>query len=135
MPSSASGRENRTTVLRGVTIGMGFLFLFSAAVQYNDPDPLRWLGVYLLAAALSFLSLRNLLPWWLYAATGVLAIVWAVGIGVGVDASGYRSMFGEFGMASLEVEEAREAVGLVIIGVWMGVLAGRKLPERRTRRR
>ena len=110
-------------MLRIVTIGMGLLFVFGAAVQYNDPDPFRWVGIYLFAATFSFVSTRDVLGWWLYAATGALAIVWALVIALSVDAQVYRSMFGEFGMATLEIEEAREALGLVIIGIWMGVLA------------
>lgn len=102
---------------------MGVVFLCGAIVQYNDPDPFRWGLVYLAAALLSFLSLRHPLPVWLPAATGAAAFAWAIGIALGVDASVYRSMFDQFGMASLEIEEAREALGLVIIAAWMLTVA------------
>ena len=113
---------------RIVTVGMGIVFLFGAAVQYNDPDPFRWIGIYVIAAALSFLSLRDILPWWIYALSSTFAIACAVAIALGVDAAVYRGIFGEFGMASLEIEEAREALGLIIIGIWMGVLAAMVRP-------
>lgn len=87
------------SVTRFVTIGMGLVFIFSAAVQYNDPDLLRWVSIYVVAAAMSFLSVRNILPWWLYVLTAMLAIAWAAVTAIGVDAAVYRQMFGTFGMA------------------------------------
>ena len=117
---------------RIITIGMGIVFTFGAAVQYNDPDPFRWAGIYLIAAAFSFLSLRNVLPWWLYATSSTIAIAWAGVVALGVDAAAYRGIIGEFAMASLDIEEAREALGLIMIGLWMGVLAVRiRLSKRR----
>lgn len=116
---------------RIITIGMGVVFIFGAAVQYNDPDPFRWTSIYLIAAALSFLSLRKIVAWWVYAASSACAIAWAVVVALGVEAAVYRGMFRDFGMASLEIEQAREALGLVIIGAWMGVLAGSQVLKRR----
>jgi hypothetical protein len=110
--------------MRVVTVLMGTVFLFGAAVQYNDPDLLRWVLIYLVSAALSFGAFRRSLPWWLPAVNGGVAFLWALVIELDVDASVLPQIFGEFGMASFEIEEAREALGLVIIGVWMSVLAG-----------
>ena len=109
--------------MRIATVLMALVFLFGAAVQYNDPDPFRWLLVYLAAAALSLQAYRVALPWWLPAAVGGVVFIWAFGIALGLDPSVLRQMFAEFGMGSLEIEEAREVLGLVIIGTWMCVLA------------
>ena len=35
------------------------LFIFSAALQYNDPDPYVWMPLYLYGALLCFLALRG----------------------------------------------------------------------------
>jgi len=35
------------------------LFVFSAALQYNDPDPYIWMPIYLYGAALCFLAFRG----------------------------------------------------------------------------
>jgi len=35
------------------------LFIFSAALQYNDPDPYLWMPIYLYGAALCWLAFRN----------------------------------------------------------------------------
>jgi len=32
-------------ILRPLNIGMIFAFLLCAAVQYNDPDPVRWMTI------------------------------------------------------------------------------------------
>lgn len=111
-----------SAVLDALTVVMGLVFLFGAVVQYNDPDPVPWIGVYLVSAILSFVSLRRALPWWLPSSVAGVSAVWAAIIALGVDPEVYRGMFGQFGMASLDVEEAREALGLVIIAVWMVVL-------------
>ncbi|RPD46674.1 transmembrane 220 family protein [Paracnuella aquatica] len=36
-----------------------FLFLVSAILQYNDPDPWLWIPIYLFGAALCFLAARG----------------------------------------------------------------------------
>jgi uncharacterized membrane protein len=106
-----------------LTVVMGLVFVFGAIVQYNDPDPYFWTVVYLAAAILSFVSLRRALSWWLPAGVAGAAIVWAGALAVRVDPEVYRGMFGQLGMASLEIEEARETLGLVIIAIWMTALA------------
>jgi heme/copper-type cytochrome/quinol oxidase subunit 1 len=35
------------------------LFVFSAALQYNDPDPYLWIPIYLYGAALCWLAFKN----------------------------------------------------------------------------
>jgi hypothetical protein len=35
------------------------LFIFSAALQYNDPDPYIWMPIYLYGAVLCWLAFRN----------------------------------------------------------------------------
>lgn len=126
--------SSASVALRAITLVMGFVLLFGAIVQYNDPDPFLWGLFYLTAAITSFASLRRALPWWLPSAVGTVAIAWAIVIALGVDPAVYRGMFSEIGMASLEVEEAREVLGLVIIGLWMAALAATRTTRRRSGR-
>ena len=35
------------------------LFIFSAALQYNDPDPYIWIPIYMYGAVLCWLAFRN----------------------------------------------------------------------------
>lgn len=42
------------------------IFLLSAALQYNDPDPLVWIGLYLYGAVLCWLAMKNRFPFYGY---------------------------------------------------------------------
>ena len=98
-------------------------FLFSVAVQYNDPDPIRWMLVYGLAALACVLKLRGRLPWQFPAALGAAAFGWAASIAPRViGKTTFGDMFQSFHMINAVVEEAREMGGLLIVAAWMGVL-------------
>ena len=98
-------------------------FLFSVAVQYNDPDPIRWMLVYGLAALACVLQLRSRLVWYFPAALGAAAFCWAASIGPRVvGKTTFGAMFQSWHMISEVVEEAREMGGLLIVAAWMAVL-------------
>src|SRR5262245_15861104 len=98
-------------------------FLFSVAVQYNDPDPIRWMLIYGLAALACILQLRGRLPWHLAAAVGVVALGWAASLAPGViGKTSFGAMFQSFEMIDTTVEEAREMGGLLIVAFWMAML-------------
>jgi hypothetical protein len=99
-------------------------FLFSAAVQYNDPDPLRWMAVYGAAAAVCVAELlrRTRLAYPL--AVAIVALGWAATIAPRViGAVRFTDMFAEFEMKNAGVEESREMYGLLIVAAWMGLVA------------
>ncbi len=103
---------------------MALLFAFAAALQFNDPDPIRWIAIYIAACVLSIRAAtrRRVSP---AASLAVFAIasVWAALIAFGGPAaSEYRHMFDAWEMTSPSVEEAREASGLLIVAAWMIVL-------------
>ena len=103
---------------------MAGLFLFAAAVQYNDPDPLRWMAIYGLAALACVLSLARRLPRLVPALVGVGALAWAGTLAPGVIGRvSVEELFQSYSMLSETVEEAREMGGLLIVAVWMGLLA------------
>ena len=95
------------------------LFLFSAILQYSDPDPLIWIAIYVAATALSVgFALGNMRPL-LPLVAGILALAGAFYT--------FQEHFVGFefqqGMINNEVEEGREAFGLLIVSVVMFVYA------------
>lgn len=112
-------------VMRVITIVMMLVFVFGAAVQYNDPDPVGWMAIYLAAALVCLLALRRWPPRWLPWTIAGVAVLWAATFIPGAIASRVRpdELVEEFEMASPVIEEARELYGLLLIAVWMVVLA------------
>ena len=118
---------NTPNVLTDATadLTMALLFAFAAALQFNDPDPIRWVAIYSAACVLSLLAAttrRRVAPA-ASLALFAIAIVWAALIAFGGPAaSEYGHMFDAWEMKSRSVEEAREASGLLIVAAWMMVL-------------
>ena len=108
------------------------IFLLCIAVQYNDPDALLWMLIYGFAAVLTGLAIAG--------KTTFLAIVGLAGYvgGFIVLIPGWDVdtfiLLGELKMTSQNVEVAREAVGLLVCGVWMGVLSLLWLRKRRLKK-
>ena len=122
--------------MRVANLVMSVLFLFSAAVQVNDPDPIRWMAIYLAAVALS--------AWWglspprgpgsraLPFVLAGIALIWAAAIVS--HTSGYVELprlFESWEMQNRAVEEYRETYGLLIVAAWM-IVAGAR-PRARSR--
>lgn len=100
------------------------LFLLSVLVQWNDPDPVRWMAIYGAAFAICLaVALRGRVPAAVPLLVAVVALAWAVATIDGGRTSGYAQMFDAWEMKSANVELAREATGLLIVGVWMLVIA------------
>jgi hypothetical protein len=103
---------------------MALLFLLGAAVQYNDPDPLRWIAIYAAAAVACALGAARRLPRWLPIVTGATALISAVTLAPGAFPNvRIPEMFAAWEMANTRIEEAREMYGLLLIAIYMGVLA------------
>ena len=98
------------------------LFLFSAAVQYNDPEPIRWMAIYLAATGLSVLFALQKLSWKFAALLAGIAVLWALTIIPDLTAHGFRNMFSDVSMMQQGTEEAREFLGLLLVAGWMLVL-------------
>jgi hypothetical protein len=108
---------------RAANLVMTAAFVFSVAVQYNDPDPVRWMLIYGLAASACILNLRGRLRWPFSALVGAVALIWALSISPHViDKTTFADMFQSFHMINEVVEEAREMGGLLIVAFWMAVL-------------
>jgi len=116
--------------LRVLNVIMMLAFLFSVAVQYNDPDPIQWIAIYGAAAAACILQLRGKLNWKFSAAVAAAALLWVLFILPGVISRPFPvTMVDSFHMTDVADEEAREVGGLLIVTAWMAVLTyyrGRK---------
>ena len=99
------------------------MFLFSVAVQFNDPDPVRWMAMYGFAALACILELRRNVRWSFPAGIGLIALSWSASIGQHVQGVRLGDLFAEFEMKNEMVEQAREVGGLLIVALWMFVLA------------
>ena len=103
---------------------MAVLFLIAAALQYNDPDPLRWMAIYGLAALACLLALAGRLPRLAPALIGLATLAWAATLAPGVVGRvSIGELFESYAMKSEPVEEAREMGGLLVVTAWMAVLA------------
>ena len=102
---------------------MLLMFLFSAALQFNDPDPVRWIGIYTAAAAVCGLEIRRRRSALAALAVAVIALVWAGSLYYRAHEVPLSAMFAEWEMRDLRIEEAREMYGLTIVGLWMLAIA------------
>lgn len=98
------------------------LFIYSAAVQYNDPDPYVWIPIYLYGATLCLLALRRKYNFTMY----VLGLLTYIGFAVYhfVGETGVLAWMTRYHAESLTqsmtatkpwIEETREFFGLVVL--------------------
>ena len=112
---------------------MTAMFLFSVIVQYNDPDPVRWMAMYGAAMVACILFATRRIHWLIPAGIGFVALLWAIDWAPGVlGKTRFSEMFQAWEMKNERVEEAREFWGLMIIVGWMAVLTA--LTFRRTKK-
>ncbi len=99
---------------------MAALFAICVALQYNDPDPLRWMLIYGAAMVISVVLPAKRAVWTIGVILGAAALVWAVVLlmhvwGVITLGDLWKKMSEKGGA----VEEGREAGGLLIEAVWL----------------
>ena len=103
-----------------------FLFLLSAVLQYNDPDPLLWMIMWGAAGIACLLYGIGKLPMWLPVAIGAVGLVWGLALLPGIIRTAgdirWNEVFMQAGMSNITVERVREMGGLIIISIWMAVL-------------
>ena len=112
---------------------MAVLFLVSAGLQYNDPDPIRWAAIYTAAAVACVQLGLHRHDWILPMAVFAVALGWIGYMAPDLmdqarPADLFKSMSDKGGAAEL----AREAGGLTIVAAWMLVVIwrSRRYPRR-----
>ena len=96
---------------------MAGVFLASAAVQWNDPDPAYWIALYGVAALLAARAAQGQLPRVPNAAA--LAMYVALGLRALPDLLAAREeAFTHWQMLSAGDEVAREAGGILLCAAW-----------------
>lgn len=106
------------------------IYLLSAAVQYNDPDVLLWVTMYLAAAVMCAVQFRANPPLWLPRTMLAISAVWIVALMPSIVGQvSLEEVFASISMQTKAVEEAREIGGLFLAGLWAGVLSFRQRPR------
>lgn len=95
-----------------IAVFMAVLFLSAGALQFNDPDPLRWAIVYAIAGIASLAALFFQLPSAVPIALALIAGIWALSLVPGIVSQA----------AYTGTEEEREFGGLFLICVWFVVI-------------
>jgi len=104
------------------------LFVFSAALQYNDPDPYVWMPIYMYGAVLCWLAFRNKFYPKAYLIGIVIYFIYAVGLffwknGVldWMTQHNAEDIAATMKAEKPWIEETREFFGLVILIVVLAV--------------
>ncbi len=105
--------------MKAIAIISGIIFLVFTVVQFNDPDPLYWIFIYLLTAGFSFAAFFNRFYPKLMLLTIGMYLNAAFGLWAGVVEwfhSPDRSLlFDDIAkMQHIYIEEAREFLGLMM---------------------
>ncbi|MFI5130438.1 MAG: transmembrane 220 family protein [Chitinophagales bacterium] len=116
------------------------LFIFSAALQYNDPDPYVWIPIYLYGAILCWLAFRGkyypgayLLGILIYTAYAAYLFVAEDGVLDWINHHNAENIAETMKATKPWIEETREFFGLVILIVVLAIdyiYAKRKIKRR-----
>lgn len=105
------------------TLGVvfGLLFLVSALLQYNDPDPIIWILIYGVATVVSFMFVFNKASMWLLFTMSIISFAGFIYV--------YPAEFQGFNIGEGDIkniEEGRESFGLLIMSLAFCLFAFRK---------
>ena len=98
------------------------IFALSALVQLNDPDPVPWVLAYASAAGIALAALLGKEVKWLASVAGIGFAIGAVAFSPALGVAPISELLAP-GMKTIEIEEARESLGLALCAAWMAVLA------------
>ena len=124
MQSRAFGVANRS---------MAVLFLISAALQFNDPDPLRWAAIYGAAGFACLAAGRFRCSWPLPTGVGLVALVWTAWLSPILPEVRLRDLARSMHAETPSIELGREFLGLLVVLGWMVFLVVVSLRERSSR--
>lgn len=119
----AEGSNRAFAVANGLAAAM---FLVSAALQYNDPDPLRWAAMYGAGAAACLLHGRVRWHRALALVVALCALGWAASqLGI-LPRLAIGDLFKSMKAETPAIEESREFLGLLLVGGWAVFLTIRR---------
>lgn len=119
-------------ILYAFNLAMAALFLLSAALQLNDPDPFVWFAYYVAAAGACIVAWRFERAWMAAAAMGLIGAVWAGALLPQVVGHiTFTDLFDKMHMKGGRVEVGREVGGLVIAVVYLAAVTALQLRGRR----
>lgn len=99
---------------------MTALFVFAAALQYNDANPLRWAIIYLVAAFVSGLAAAGWPKPRLAAVVLIVALAWMTPyLMKGYWRVSFPALFDEWEMKNETMTAGREMYGLLIVSASM----------------
>jgi len=106
-------------------------FVLSAMVQYNDPDPLAWIVIYLCAAAMCVLLIRKQYFTWLPPMLLLASLSWVLVLLPSIVGQvSVAEVVESITMKTREVEEAREVGGLLLVSLWASIVMIRRYNSR-----
>ena len=94
------------------------MFLVSAAIQFNDPDPWRWAMVYAAAAVACLTTGRLSWSWAVAALVALVSLVWAGTMISVLRDLAFADLFKSMQAQTPIIEEGREFLGLILVGAW-----------------
>lgn len=100
-------------------IVFGVIFIIFSYLQFNDPDSSIWIFTYSFAALACYMSIKELWPSWVFYA---MAVVYVAGAIYQWPPSFEGIFFGETQMRSINIELARESLGLGICALVMAII-------------
>lgn len=109
----------------------GLLFLYFAYVQFNDPDPAKWVTIYILTALLPIAYLYwSKVKYGIYALIAVLILLFILAVPDFINwaKDGFPSITETMKAESPYVELVREFLGIFICLIYLGsvLFLGRK---------
>ncbi len=104
------------------------LFVFSEALQYNDPDPYVWMPIYMYGAVLCWLAFRNkfypkayLIGIIIYAVYAIGLFFWKNGVLDWANEHNAEDIAATMKAEKPWIEETREFFGLIILVVVLAI--------------
>ena len=120
-------------ILVAANVLFAALFVVAAGLQYNDPDPIRWIVLYGGAAVATVAALHRRGGWIAALLVVVVAAGWGATLWLSVAGHVQSSdLWRKMSEKGGKVEEMREAGGLSIVAGWLAVsgLAGWRASRR-----
>ncbi|WP_394749694.1 transmembrane 220 family protein [Spongiimicrobium salis] len=107
-------------IFKGLSLVFAILFIWSAYVQYNDPDAMLWYVIYGVAALASLLFFMGKLKRVLSLSLGIAYLVYALSLWPD-KFEGVTIGEGDI----VNIERGREALGMLIVSLVMLLYAAR----------